>query len=112
MPRIISIVNTYTVAAGTSQKVSIYKVGPSETFTLKKVEVHFPTGVEHYLKVAVMYGIRNICPESGYFQGDNVVLECESDFKYEPGSTVDIYMDNTDTANSHTFTIVIIGEIT
>jgi len=111
MTRPISIINTYTVAASTTQKVSIYRVGPSEKFRLKKVKVHFPVGTENYLKVAVLYGIRNVVPEQGYFMGDGVVLEAETDFEYEAGSTVDIYMENMDTSNSHTFTIIIIGEI-
>ena len=111
MTRLVSIINTYTVAAATSQKVSIYKVGPAEKFTLKKVRIHFPTGTEHKLKVAVMYGMRTVVPEQGYFQGDGVVLEAETDFVYEPGSTIDVYMENMDTSSSHTFTIILVGEV-
>ena len=111
MTRLVSIINTYTVAASTSQRVSIYKVGPAEKFTLKKVRIHFPTGTEHNLKVAVMYGMKQVVPEQGYFMGDDVLLEADTDFVYEPGSTIDVYMENTDTSNSHTFTIIIIGEV-
>ena len=110
MPRQITIANTYTIAANTEQLIKVYRVPAGSRFRLKKVVVIFPPGTENYLLVSVRYGIRNVCPEQGYVQGEDTTIPLECEFTFESDSEVVVYAKNTDTAESRTFSIVIIGE--
>lgn len=111
MGRTISIVNTLTVAAGSSGTVSVYKPTAGKKAVLRKATFWFPAGSENKLLVAVMHGINRVCPKEGYASGDDSMVIAECEWEYQSDEEVKLYYNNTDTVNSHTVTYTLVLEI-
>lgn len=97
----------YTVASGSSGKVSIFTVPPGKRARLVRVKFWFPTGVEHELYVALSTGGRRLVPTSGWVTGDNAVIELEPNEIAESSFTVDLEYMNTSSTDSHSVFVAI-----
>ena len=111
MGKIISIVNSLTVAAGTSNTISVYRPVGGKKAVVRKVKVYFPVGTENMLQVAIYHGIAQVIPKQGVISGDGCWVEVEADEEYISDEEIKLWYNNTDTVNNHTMVYVLIIEL-
>ena len=91
----------YTIASGSTGKVSIFTVPPGKIAIIRKAVFWFPTGSEGELYVALSTGGRRLVPTSGWINGDNTKIELEPNETAESSFTVDLEYMNTGSTKSH-----------
>ena len=100
-----------TVSAGATGEYNLHTVTAAKKLTIKKLTVHFPSGVEYYLRIALLRGTMQRVPDDGYITGDNNTIQIECNVTYRSGEPIKIWYNNIDTANPHSCYILIEGEI-
>ena len=106
---IYSVAKKVTFTAGSKTAVTVFTVGPARKFRIQRVLLHFPSGSNFNLGVAVRVGINNVCPEQGLVYGDDCVIELHDDTVVDSGSDINLYGENEDTTADHSVLVVIEG---
>ena len=100
---------TDTVSANTTDEDNIVQVTSTKKLTLKRVTVHFPSGVNYQLRLQVFRGADQVVPDSGYLTGDDSVVVVECNVTFIGGEYIKLKRTNTDTTNSHSYYILLEG---
>ena len=97
----------YTLAAGATGSVSIFRVPPGRVATIRRVQFYFPAGSNGELYVALSTGGRRLVPESGMINGDNNTVSVEPNKTATSGFTVDLDYMNTSSTESHSVFVLL-----
>jgi len=106
----VIVSKTFSISPNTETYQTLYTVSPGLKLRLKKIKVHFPTGVASQLHVKIYHGWMSVAPKEGFFTGDNVLLEYDLDVEYGSEAHVRVYFKNTSGASTKECVISMEGE--
>ena len=111
MVEYISVAKKLTAAAGASDSVILYTVPEAAKLKITHVRIHFPTGSNGLLEVALKAGLRYLYPTHNKASGDNTLWEFRTPQELTSGSIIEIEYTNNDSSNPHTCFILLEGAV-
>jgi len=105
----ISVSAVITRAASTTTRETIYIVPGGQKLRVTKLIVHFPSGSNFELEIALYRGEFQAVPRSGTIRGDDAVIEVTSKYDFDSDSNVRIYGKNNSATTTHQALVTVEG---
>jgi len=92
-------------------KYPVFRTPSLRNYCVKRILLHFPTGVNYTLNVKFFIGEEQVLPNEGYFTGDDCVLPIDVELVVTGGSVLYAEVTNTDSSYDHRVQIIVMGEL-